>query len=48
LSRKDAKAQRNKGLTQENVKPAYGKQGAKKKLFAALRLCVSAPLREKK
>jgi hypothetical protein len=34
LSRKDAKAQRNKGLTQEDVKP-----GLRKTPFASLRLC---------
>jgi hypothetical protein len=39
MARKDAKAQRNKGLTQEDVKPAGGKEKT---------LCVSAPLREKK
>jgi len=39
MARKDAKAQRNKRLSPENAKPACGRQGAKKKLFASLRLC---------
>ena len=34
MARKDAKAQRNKGLTQEDVKP-----GLRKNPFASLRLC---------
>ena len=39
MARKDAKAQRNKRLSPEDAKPACGRQGAKKKLFASLRLC---------
>ncbi len=42
MARKDAKAQRKKGLSPEDAKPG-GRQGAKKKT-----LCVSAPLRAKK
>jgi hypothetical protein len=39
MARKGAETQRNKGLTREDVKPAYVRQRAKKKLFAAWRLC---------
>jgi hypothetical protein len=39
MARKDAKTQRNKGLSPEDAKPACGRQGAKKKLSASLRLC---------
>jgi hypothetical protein len=36
---KGAETQRNEGLLQENAKPACGRQGAKKNLLAAWRLC---------
>jgi hypothetical protein len=39
IARKGAETQRNKGLLQENAKPACNRQGAKKKPFAAWRLC---------
>jgi hypothetical protein len=39
LARKDAKPQRNKGLSPEDAKPACGSQGAKKNPFASWLLC---------
>ena len=38
-AREDAKAQRNKGGPHKDAKPACGRQGAKKNLLAAWRLC---------
>jgi hypothetical protein len=38
MARKGAETQRNKEWLHKDAKPAYGRQGAKKKLFAAWRL----------
>jgi hypothetical protein len=39
MARKGAETQRNEEWPHKDAKPACGRQGAKKKLFAAWRLC---------